>query len=63
MGSTLGEPRGFFLEGFTAPMLKVPPGMRTKMMPVRSVIAQHPNPKITTAEDLVLVRALVGADR
>lgn len=32
-------------------------------MPVRSVVAQHPNPKITTTEDLMLVRALVGALR
>jgi 2-C-methyl-D-erythritol 4-phosphate cytidylyltransferase len=37
--------------------------MEAAGMPVRSVVAQHPNPKITTAEDLVLVRALVGADR
>ncbi len=37
--------------------------MEAAGMPVRSVVAQHPNPKITTAEDLLLVRALVGAER
>jgi 2-C-methyl-D-erythritol 4-phosphate cytidylyltransferase len=29
-------------------------------MPVRSVIAQHPNPKITTRDDLALVRSMLG---
>jgi 2-C-methyl-D-erythritol 4-phosphate cytidylyltransferase len=31
-------------------------------MPVRSVVAQRPNPKLTTEEDLVLIRALSRAE-
>jgi 2-C-methyl-D-erythritol 4-phosphate cytidylyltransferase len=30
-------------------------------IPVRSVLARHPNPKVTTAADLRLVRAMVGS--
>jgi len=29
-------------------------------MPVRSVVAQRPNPKLTTVEDLLLLRAMLG---
>jgi 2-C-methyl-D-erythritol 4-phosphate cytidylyltransferase len=32
-------------------------------MPVRSVVAERPNPKLTTEEDLLLMRALMGVER